>query len=212
MVENNGEPALHMPQLNNNQHAALAGKEDNADNDTESIGVENDGEITGMQHNEKTTGVDSDKESTESGGAGATEKADEMALIEETIAEAEQDIAEETDLLAGTKTETENTWNENLIHPDLQVPTVEHTYNLWRRRNPQLDYTNRYGFQATIIHCALTQLPMKRGLNKFKKKCEKAVTAELEQLHRRDTFRPVRTDNPIEKQKHRLLALLMFLK
>ena len=42
----------HMPQLNNNQYASLAGDEDgnkkghDQENDTESIGVENDGEIT----------------------------------------------------------------------------------------------------------------------------------------------------------------------
>ena len=86
-----------------------------------------------------------------------------------------------------------------MIHPALQVPTVEHTYNLRQRKHPHPDYTNKYGFQATIIHCALTQLSMKRGLNKFKKKGETAVTAELEQLHRRDAFRPVRTENLTEK-------------
>ena len=30
------DPMAHMPQLNNNQYAALAGEEDNKDNDTES--------------------------------------------------------------------------------------------------------------------------------------------------------------------------------
>ena len=44
------------------------------------------------------------------------------------------------------------------------------------------------------------------------KKGEKAVTAELEQLHRRDEFRPVRTERLSEKQMHESLALLMFLK
>ena len=75
-----------------------------------------------------------------------------------------------------------------MIHPDLQVPTVQHTYKLRQRRNLRPDYTNRYGFQSTIIHYALTQLLMKRGLNKFKQKGKKMVTAELEQLHRRDAF------------------------
>ena len=59
-----------------------------------------------------------------------------------------------------------------------------------------------------IIHCALTQMSMKRGLRKFKQKGKNTVTAELEQLHRRDAFRPVRTDNITEKQKHESLALL----
>ena len=47
-----------------------------------------------------------------------------MEIIEEAIAKAEQDIAEGTDLLAGTETETEDTRNENVIHPYFQVPTV----------------------------------------------------------------------------------------
>ena len=135
-----------------------------------------------------------------------------MVLIEEDIAEAERDIAEGNDLLAGTETETEDIRNKNVIHPDLQVMTVEQNYNLRRRRNPRSEYTNRYDFQATIIHCALTQLSMKRGLKKFKQKVEKVVTAELEQLHRRDAFRLVRTENHSEKHKHESLALLIFLK
>ena len=77
-----------MPQLNNNQYAALVGEEDNENNDTESIGVDNDGKITGVRHDDKTTGVNSDNESMESGITGATENADKMALIEESIAEA----------------------------------------------------------------------------------------------------------------------------
>ena len=64
---------------------------------------------------------------------GATDEADELALVEEAIAESERDIAEGTDLLAGTETKTEEARNENVIHPDLQVPAVEHTYNLGQR-------------------------------------------------------------------------------
>ena len=107
----------------------------------------------------------------------APDKAEEMALIEEAISEAERDIAEGDYLLAGTETKTEDTRNENVIHPDLQVPTVQYTYNLRRRINLPLEYTNRYGFQAKIIHWDLTKLPMKHGLNKFKPKGEKAVNA-----------------------------------
>ena len=106
------------------------------------------------------------------GRTGETDEVYELARIEEAIAEAERYIAEGTDLLAVTETETKETQNENVIHPDLQVPTVEHTYNLRRRRNPRPDYTNRYGFQVTIIHCALTQLSMNRGIKKFKRKAK----------------------------------------
>ena len=124
---------------------------------------------------------------------------DELALIEGDIAEAELDIAEGTDLLTGTETETEEARNENVIHPALQVTTVEHTYNLRHRKHPRTDYTNRYGFQATIINYALTQLSMNCGLKKFRKKGENLVTTYLAHLHRRDSFQPVRTENITEK-------------
>ena len=166
------EPATHMPQINNNPYAELVGEEDNEGNDNKITGVDNDGEITGVRHDDEITGVDNDNESAESGNTGSTDEADELAIIEEAIAEEERDIVEATNLLAGTETETEEAQNENVIHSALQVPTVEHTYNLWRRKHPRPEYTNRYGFQATIIHCVLTKLSMKLGLNKFKKKAK----------------------------------------
>ena len=89
---------------------------------------------------------------------------------------------------------------------------MEHTYNLRQRNNTRQYYTNIYGFQATIIYCALTQLSMKLELKKFKQKGEKVVTAQLEQLHRRDAFQPVITENLTEKHNHESLALLIFLK
>ena len=54
---------------------------------------------------QKIAVVDSDKESTESVSTGKNDKADELALIDEAIAEAEQYIVGATDLLVGTETE-----------------------------------------------------------------------------------------------------------
>ena len=94
----------------------------------------------------------------ESESTGKTDKADELEVIEEAIKEAERDNTEATDLLSGTETKNEEARNENEIHPALHVPTVEHTHNLRRRKYPRPDYTNRFGFLATIIHCVLTLL------------------------------------------------------
>ena len=136
------EPATHTTQTFNNQYGALVDEEENEDNDNKSTGVDNDGEIKGVRHHNEIVGVDSNNESTKSGITGKNDKADELALIEEAIAEAERDIAEATDILAGTATENGETGKENVIHPALQVPTVEHTYNLRRRKHPRPDYTN----------------------------------------------------------------------
>ena len=137
------EPATHVPQINNNQYAALAEEEENKGNDNEITGVDNCGKITGVRYNDKITGVDSNNESAESGNTGSTDEGGKLALIEEAIAEEERDIAEANDLLVGTETEIEEARNENMIHPALQVPTVEHTYNLRQRKHPCTDYTNR---------------------------------------------------------------------
>ena len=61
--------------------------------------MENNVEITGVRHDNKIIGVDSNNESTELGGTGATDKADEMTLIDEAITETERDIAEGNDIL-----------------------------------------------------------------------------------------------------------------
>ena len=59
------DPELHMPQLNNNQYAALAGNEDDnknwddQENDTKSTGVENNGKITGVNGDNEIMGVKS---------------------------------------------------------------------------------------------------------------------------------------------------------
>ena len=92
--------------------------------------MDNNGKITGVRHNDEITGVDSDNEISESGSTRKTDNAGKLALIEEAISEAERDITEATDLLAGTETENEEARKENVIHPALQVPTVEQTYNL----------------------------------------------------------------------------------
>ena len=59
------EPATHIPQINNNQYAVLADKEENENNDNESTGVDNDGKITRVRHDDEITGVDSNNKSAE---------------------------------------------------------------------------------------------------------------------------------------------------
>ena len=57
------ELAIHMPQINNNKHAALADEDNNEVNNNKSTGVDNDGKITGVRHDDDITGVDIDNKS-----------------------------------------------------------------------------------------------------------------------------------------------------
>ena len=145
------ELATNTPQTYNNQYAALADKEEKEDNNNEITGVDNDGE---SQECDTTTKSQKWTATMRAQNQEAQEKMtnlDKLALIEEAIGEAERDIAEATDLLAGTETKNEEARNENVIHSALQVPTVEHTYNLQQITHPRPDYTNRYGLQATSL-------------------------------------------------------------
>ena len=99
-----------------------------------------------MQHEDKTTGVESDNESMKLGSTGATDEADELALIEEAISETELDTTEGTDLLSGTETETEEARNENVIHPYLQVPTVH-----WQLCVGAMDYRDLKFVSVCIV-------------------------------------------------------------
>ena len=62
------EPTSHIPQLNINQYAALAGNDYDEENDNKRTGLDNDGKITGADSNNERTG-----EKPESGSTGATD-------------------------------------------------------------------------------------------------------------------------------------------
>ena len=83
------DPETHIPQINNNQYAALAGKEKNEGNDKESTGVDKDVKITGVRHDDKITEVDSNNKSAELVSTGASDEADKLELIKEATAESE---------------------------------------------------------------------------------------------------------------------------
>jgi hypothetical protein len=65
---------------------------------------------------------------------------------------------------------------------------------------------------ATIMHHAMTQYSLKKGLKKFQKVGEAAVSKELEQLHMRETFTPQHNNDLSDSQKQKDLESLMFLK
>ena len=69
------------------------------------------------------------------GAAKANDEANDMALIEEDIAEAERDIVEGTELLSGENIKTDDKQDKHMMHPEDQLLTVENVYNLQQRGN-----------------------------------------------------------------------------
>jgi hypothetical protein len=87
------------------------------------------------------------------------------------------------------------------------TPSKQSTYGLRPRR--ARDYSHMH---ANIVHHAMTQHSLNKGLRNFQKEGENAVEKELEQLHMKETFAPVNEGDLTAKQKKSALESLMFLK
>jgi hypothetical protein len=78
------------------------------------------------------------------------------------------------------------------------TPSVQRTYGL--RPREARDYNHMFS-HATVMHHAMTQYSLKKGLRKFQKVGEETVSKELKQLHTRDTFTPQDSNELTDTQK-----------
>jgi hypothetical protein len=85
--------------------------------------------------------------------------------------------------------------------------TIQRVHGLHPRKGREYSHLH-----ANIMHHAMTQYSLKKGLKKFKEVGEEAVSKELLQLHMRDTFKPQNADELSTDQKKGALESLMFLK
>ena len=128
-----------------------------------------------------------------------------------------------------------------VLHPNRMSPSVQllHGINPNRRSSPRnhrcprtqprtpkhktrgnkRDYGFRYGFSedntdahAHIMYMAMTQYSLKKGLKKFGKRAEDAITKEFLQLHLMGTFQPIYASDLSDEEKAAALESLMFLK
>jgi hypothetical protein len=65
---------------------------------------------------------------------------------------------------------------------------------------------------VNIVHHAMIQYSLKKGLQKFRGKAENAVSKELLQLHMKDNFTPQVGEELSEELRKGALESLMFLK
>jgi hypothetical protein len=95
-----------------------------------------------------------------------------------------------------------------VYHPDSMTPSIQRVHGL-RPRKPR-DYSHMHS-HATIMHHAMNQYSLKKGLRKFQKVGEEAVSKELKQLHMIETFTPQHSNDLSDSQKQKALESLMFL-
>jgi hypothetical protein len=87
-------------------------------------------------------------------------------------------------------------------HPNAMTPSVQRAHGLRPRK--ARDYSHMFS-HATVMHHAMAQYSLKKGLRKFQKVGEAAVSKELKQLHMRDTFAPQDSKNLTAKQNREAL-------
>ena len=63
-----------------------------------------------------------------------------------------------------------------------------------------------------LVHIALAQLSMKSGVRNYKRGGCAPVTKDFLQLHTREAFGPLRSEDMTEEQKKETLEMLMFIK
>ena len=63
-----------------------------------------------------------------------------------------------------------------------------------------------------VVHYTMTQLSMKAGLKRWRKKGKQAVSKELLQLHMRDTLRPINSKTLSKTEYDKVLESYLFLK
>jgi hypothetical protein len=97
--------------------------------------------------------------------------------------------------------------DDEVYHPDTMIPSVQSTYGLRNKR--ARDYSH---LQANIVHHAMTQYSLNRGLRKFREKGEKSVEKELGQLHMKKNLLSRTGRRPLVNTKKGALESLVFLK
>jgi hypothetical protein len=99
-------------------------------------------------------------------------------------------------------------YNSNTpYNPYSWTPSVQRVHGL--RPKKGRDYSHLH---ANIVHYAMTQYSLNKGLKKFRVKVKGAVSKELMQLHLKDTFIPKDEGELTEAQKKGAPKSLMLLK
>jgi hypothetical protein len=97
--------------------------------------------------------------------------------------------------------------NVEPYNPDTWTSSVHRAHSLRPRKGREYIHLH-----ATVMHHAMTQYSLKKGIKKFKKVGEAAVSKDLLQLHMRETFTPKNTKELSSEQKRGGLESRMFLK
>jgi hypothetical protein len=159
----------------------------------EITGVAPEGIAAGTSNNEGATGTDDNP----------------PPLILSGTAYESDDDGDDADANNGIEKSHNEISEDQVYHPYSITPSIQRVHGLRPRKS--WDYSHMHS-RATIMHHAMTQYSLKKGLRKFQKVGEEAVSKELKQLHIRETFTPQHSNDHSDSQKQKALESLVFLK
>jgi hypothetical protein len=116
---------------------------------------------------------------------------------------------EDGDEESGIETRHDEIPEDKVYHDDSMTPSVQRIYGPMPR-NPR-GYIHMYA-HATVMHHAMTHYSLRKGLKKFRKVGEDAISKELKQRHTRDTFMPQYSKTLSDEHKRGALESFMFIK
>jgi hypothetical protein len=204
---NNNPPGIMLSELMGNDNETS--EEETTDNEStgvpagstgvaqEPIGNESTG-VLAKSTGYESLGVSSDDDSTEA----PNETADNAAGKQEN-SDAEPDAA--CDMSNEEEDEVEP--NVPPYNADTCTPSIQRVHGLQPRKDRQYSHLH-----ATIMHHAMPQYSLKKGLKKFKEVGKEAFSKELLQLHMRYTFKPQDAEELSTNQNKGARESLMFLK
>ena len=91
--------------------------------------------------------------------------------------------------------------------PELWRPSTQTTFGM----NTQQE-KDRCFYHSNAVHHSMTQLSLKQGLREWKGLAEEAVTKEMQQMHDKHVFAPVKSLDLTGQEELAALRLVIFLK
>jgi hypothetical protein len=173
----------------------------------------------------ETTGVDAELETEPAEIAGVdaalaqTTGVDEDTLVDTGMNNDDDDTQHDDDDTQPEQPDNLEMHNEDDNSNEMDSRYGAHSlrYNLRARRERDYLHLKTHSYLHTTVgnsskSLTTPQMSMKQGLRMFGEAGVQAVQAEMQQLHDRNTIKPVHTQDLMPEAKREALAYLMFLK
>ena len=126
---------------------------------------------------------------------------------DESNAKSNDDDENSDDIDRDDDTDIDDDDDDSDFDPNSMTPAEQRVY----RRSP-INTRSKGKHDDLLIHYAMTQISMKKGLKLYGEKAKTSVANELKQLHTMESFEPVDKRQLTDEDRDKAMRMLMFLK